>query len=141
MCIRDRDGDAPLKSVKAPSRAAMDAASAQQALLAEKTSKQYAKASLLYLKSDGLSQIPRLMDESSVALKEGDVKGFNSLHRQIVARLQSAQSDLRSGDTLIIPNPPSAGVQKQLLGGEDAQAPESYKQQVADYYRSLTGGK
>ena len=81
------------------------------------------------------------MDESSVALKEGDVKGFNSLHRQIVARLQSAQSDLRSGDTLIIANPPSAGVQKQLLGGEDAQAPESYKQQVADYYRSLTGGK
>ena len=135
------DGNAPVKAVRAPSMAALNAAAAAQAQLAEKTSKQYAQASLLFLKSDGLSDVPRLMEESAIALKDGQVKDFNSLHRQIIGKLQAARSDIQAGAAMIIPGNTPQSIDKQALGGEEGQVPEAYKQQVSDYYRSLAGEK
>jgi len=135
------DGDAPVKAVKAPAIAAMNAAAARQALLAEKTSKQYAQASLLYLKADGLSDISRLMDDSSSALKAGDMNHFSSLHRQIIAKLQAAKGNIRAGAAVILPGSSSEGVDKQVLGGDEGVVPEAYKKKLADYYRSLSGEK
>ena len=67
------DGNAPLRSAKAPSLPANDALAVKQALLAEKTSKQYAQASLLYLRANALADVPRLMEESQAALKDGRI--------------------------------------------------------------------
>lgn len=132
------DGDAPVKAVKAKAMAAANAAAARQAQLAEKTSKQVARASLLFLKTDALSDVPQLMEESSMALKEGQLKKFNSLHGQIVAKLQTAQGEVDSGGTVIMKGGATVAVDKQTLGGDEGEAPEAYKKQVADYYRSLT---
>ena len=136
------DGNAPLRSAKAPSMPANDALAVKQALLAEKTSKQYAQASLLYLHANGLADVPRLMEESQAALKDGRIEDFNRLHRQIVGQLHAVQGSLQSGATLMLPpkESPAAG-DKQLLGGDEGQAPEAYKKQVSDYYRSLTEGQ
>jgi hypothetical protein len=132
------DGDAPVKAVKAKAMAAASAAAAKQALLAEKTSKQVARASLLFLKTDALSDVPQLMEESKMALKEGQLKQFKSLHGQIVAKLQTARGEVESGGAVIMKGGASVAVDKQALGGNEGEAPEAYRKQVADYYRSLT---
>jgi len=133
------DGNAPLRSTKAPSIPANDALAVKQALLAEKTSKQYAQASLLYLRANGLADVPRLMEESQAALKDGRVEDFNRLHKQIVGQLHTTQGRIQSGQALMLSTTESRRAEdKQLLGGDEGQAPEAYKKQVADYYRSLT---
>ena len=136
------DGNAPLRSAKAPSLPANDALAVKQALLAEKTSKQYAQASLLYLRANALADVPRLMEESQAALKDGRVDDFNRLHRQIIGQLHATQGLIQAGTTLRLSTRESqmAG-EKQLLGGDEGQAPEAYKKQVSDYYRSLTEGQ
>ena len=73
-----------------------------------------------------------------MALKEGQLKKFNSLHGQIVAKLQTAQGEMSSGGTVIMSGGASASGDKQTLGGDEGEAPEAYRKQVADYYRSLT---
>jgi len=136
------DGNAPLRATRAPSMPATDALAVKQALLAEKTSKKYAQASLLYLRANGLSEVPRLMDESQAALKAGRMDDFNRLHKQIIGQLHTARGEIQSGGIVELTAPgsrPDGG--KLLLGGEEGQAPEAYKKQVADYYRSLTEGK
>ena len=132
------DGDAPVKAVKAKAVAAASAAAAQEALLAQKSSQKVAQASLLYLKSGALSDVPRLMEESSMALKEGQLKEFGRLHGQIVAKLQAAKEGIDSGSAVIMNGGPAAAVDKQVLGGDEGEAPEAYRKQVADYYRSLS---
>ena len=136
------DGNAPLRATKAPSMPATDALAVKQALLAEKTSKQYAQASLLYLRADGLSEVPRLMEESQSALKGGRLDDFNRLHKQIIGQLHAARGEIQSGGVLALgaSDQHQAGG-KQILGGEEGQAPDAYKKQVSDYYRSLTETK
>jgi hypothetical protein len=132
------DGNAPLRGTNAPSMTAGDAIAVEQALLAEKTSKKYAQASLLYLKTGGMADVARLMDESQLALKEGRVKDFQALHQKIVARLNEVRGEIQSGATLSMPGNSGARTsEKQLTGGDEGQAPDRYKKQVADYYRSL----
>jgi hypothetical protein len=136
------DGNAPLRAAKAPSLPASDALAVKQALLAEKTSKKYAQASLLYLHANGLADVPRLMEESQAALKDGRLEDFNRLHKQIVGQLHATQGGLQSGSSLVLPTKESpGGADKQLLGGDEGEAPEAYRKQVADYYRSLTGSQ
>jgi hypothetical protein len=136
------DGNAPLRASNAPAMAAKDALAVKQALLAEKTSQHYAQASLLYLRAGGMPNVARLMDESQAALQEGRVKDFEALHQKIVAQLNEVKNEIHSGETLVIPAQNGAGAgDKQLLGGDEGGAPERYKKQVADYYRSLSGGQ
>ena len=132
------EGNAPLRPTNAPPMAAADALSVKQALLAEKTSKKYAQASLLYLRAGGMAEVARLMDESQAALKAGRVKEFQSIHQKIVARLNEVRGEIKSGETLSLPgNNGTRSDEKQLLGGDEGEAPDRYKKQVGDYYRSL----
>jgi len=136
------DGNAPLRSTNAPAMAAKDALAVKQALLAEKTSKHYAQASLLYLRAGGMADVARLMEESQAALKDGRMKDFESLHQKIVARLNEVKGQIDSGGTMSLPGQGAGRAgDKQLLGGDEGAAPERYKKQVADYYRSLSGDK
>lgn len=131
------DGDAPVKAVKAKETAAASAAAAKQAILAEKTSKQLARASLLFVKNSQLSDVPRLMEESTVALKEGQLQQFNRLHGQIVAHLQSARGGGVGGGVVVMKGGGAAAPSSQAPGGDEGEAPVAYRKQVADYYRSL----
>jgi hypothetical protein len=134
------DGNAPLRSTNAPAMAANDALAVKQALLAEKTSKHYAEASLLYLRTGPMAEVAKLMEESQAALKEGRIKDFENLHQKIVARLNEVKSGINSEGSISLPEQRApAGGDKQLLGGDEGTAPERYKKQVADYYRSLSG--
>ena len=111
-------------------------------MLAEKTSKMAGQASLLYLKSGGLSSVARLMDESQLALKEGRARDFRSLHQKIVTRLNDVRGSVTQGDVISLPTGDAARtVDKQLLGGDEGQAPAAYKEAVAHYYRALLDEK
>jgi hypothetical protein len=135
------EGNAPLRSTNAARMETDDALAVEQALLAEKTSKKVAQASLLYLRTCGLADVARLMDESKAALKEGRIGDFQNIHRKIIARLNEVRGEIESGNTLSMPAQNSEHTQdKQLLGGDEGSAPEVYRKQVEDYYRSLTGG-
>ena len=132
------DGNAPLRSTNAPAMAATDALAVKAALLAEKTSRKCAEASLLYLHTGSLPDVARLMSESQIALKEGRIKDFQSIHKKIVTRLNEVRGEIQSNETLSMPG--KSGIRstdKSLLGGDEGQAPDSYKKQVGDYYRSL----
>ena len=132
------DGNAPLRASNAPRMTTSDALAVQQALLAEKTSKTYGQASLLYLRAKGLADAARLMDQSQTALKQGRVKDFKNLHQKIVARLNEVRGEVKSGETFSLPgNTGARPEEKQLMGGDEGEAPERYKKQVGDYYRSL----
>jgi hypothetical protein len=131
------DGDAPVKVVKGAGMAAASAAAAKQAILAEKTSKQVARASLLFVKSSQMSDVPRLMEESTMALKEGQLQQFTRLHGQIVARLQAAKGGGVGGGAVVMKGGGVAPLSLQTPGGDEGEAPAAYRKQVADYYRSL----
>ena len=132
------DGNAPLRPTNAPRIGASDALAVQQALLAEKTSKVHAQASLLYLKATGLPDVARLMDEAQVALKDGRTQDYRGLHQKIIARLNEVRGGALTGDVITLAGGDAARAHdKQLLGGDEGQAPPAYKDAVADYYRSL----
>ena len=71
------DGNAPLRATNAPPMAARDSLAVKQALLAEKTSKEYAQASLLYLRTGDMADISGMMEESELALKEGRMQDYD----------------------------------------------------------------
>jgi len=132
------DGNAPLRPTNAPKIAASDALAVQQALLSEKTAKMHAQASLLYLKATALPDVVRLMDEAHAALKEGRTQDYRGLHQRIVGRLNEVRGGALTGDVLTLSNGDAARAHdKQLLGGDEGQAPPAFKDAVADYYRSL----
>ncbi len=125
------DGNAPLRSVNAPAMLAQDALAVKQALLAEKTSRKYAEASLLYLRSNGLTEVSRLMDESTVALKEGRLNDFKRIHSQIIGELHAARGDIQAGGTIVLPTHGAPQDEsKQLIGGDEGTAPEAYKSRL-----------
>lgn len=135
------DGNAPLRPSNAASMPASDALAVQQALLAEKTSKTAAQASLLYLRTSGMTDVAQLMEESQIALKEGRTQDFASIHQKIMARLTEVKNGIGAGNAAAIPGGEAAQEQKQLLGGDEGEAPAQYKEAVADYYRSLVEGR
>ena len=136
------DGDAPLRASRAPHQAAENALAAAQAQLAQKTSRQAAQASLLFLRADRLQAVAGLMQESQAALSEGRVADFEGLHRKIMTQLRDAQGQLATGQparSLATGERPRTD-ERQSLGGGEGEAPAAYKERVADYYRSLTNG-
>ena len=136
------EGNAPLRATKAPKTEVQNAAAVQQALLAEKTAKTVAQASLLYIHSDGLSQVAKLMDESATAMKEGRMKDAQSLHQKIIGRLKDIKSGVNTGEVVSFSTQDSARTtDKQLLGGSEGDAPAQYKDQVSEYFRSLVEEK
>ena len=126
----------------APHQAAASALAAAQALIAEKTSKKAAQASLLYLRSDKLESVAGLMQESQSALREGRLADFQGLHKKIMAQLHSAQGELSNGKVLSLATGEAAGTDdKQMLGSGEGEAPAPYRDRVADYYRALAADK
>jgi hypothetical protein len=132
------DGNAPLRPSNAPRMAANDALAVQQALLAEKTAKTYGQANLLYLRAKGLPEVALLMDQSQAALKEGRYDDFRNLHQRIVGRLTEVKGGIVPGNVVSISSGRASAAQdKQLLGGDEGQAPPAYQKAVADYYRAI----
>lgn len=133
------DGNAPLRGSNAPRQLAKDALAVEQALLKEKAAKTFAQASLLYLRANGMSDVVRLMDDSEKALKEGRFRDFNSIHQRIVQRLNAVKGGVASSDVVVLPTGESVRTaERQLAAGDEGTVPAQYKDQVADYYRSLT---
>ena len=131
-----------MRAVKAAPNAAVDAAAVRQALLAQKTAKTVAQASLLYIRNDGLAEVARLMDENQQALRERRLRDAQGLHQRIVARLRELKSGITSGEVLAYSSGDSpAAADKRLLGGSEGEPPPQYKEMVADYFRSLVEDK
>jgi hypothetical protein len=136
------EGNAPLRAVKAPNTEVKDALAVKQMLLAEKTAKTTAQASLLYIRNDGLAQVAKLMDESAQALKDGRIADAASLHQKIIGRLRELKNGVSSGEVISVAGQDGTRAgDKQLLGGSEGDAPPQYKDQVADYFRSLVEEK
>jgi len=137
------DGDAPIRAVKAPKTEVQNAEAVKQALLAEKTSKKAAQASLLHLQGgEQLQQVAQLMDESAQAMREGRMKDAQGLHQKVLGRLREIKSGVASSEVISVASGDGAhGQDKQLLGGNEGEAPAQYKEQVADYFRSLVEDK
>jgi hypothetical protein len=136
------EGNGPLRASKGAARPA-DAAAVAQAQLAEKTSKKVAEANLLYIRGgDQLAQVARLMDENAQAIREGRMKDSASIHQKIMGRLKDLKGGVASGDVMTFAATDGARSQdKQLLGGQEGDTPAQYKDQVADYFRSLVEEK
>lgn len=137
------EGNGPVRAVNAQERAAASAAAVQQALLADKTSKTYAEASMLYLKADGLPEVARLMKESQSALQDGRVRDFKSINRKITAQLTELKSGINTqkGVVTMKTGEASRAADAQMISGNEGEAPSQYKDAVADYYRSLLEAK
>ena len=65
-----------------------------------------------------------------------------SLHQQVLGRLREIKSGVANSEVLSVATGDSGrGQDKQLLGGNEGDAPAQYKDQVADYFRSLVEEK
>jgi hypothetical protein len=136
------DGQGPLRDSVAQRRLAVDAAAVAQELLKQKTTKIHAQATLFYLRADGLKEVARLQDQAAQALREGRLKDFDGLRQKIVRQLQDVKTQLAGGQVVALPGGDAARVaDRQLLGGNEGEAPAQYKDMVADYYRALAEGK
>jgi hypothetical protein len=94
------------------------------------------------MRSDGLAQVARLMDENQLALKEGRMRDSQGLHQKIIGRLREIKSGVANGEVISFSSNESARIQdKQLLGGNEGDAPAQYKEMVADYFRALVEEK
>lgn len=133
------EGSAPLRPTAAPRQLTADALAVEQALLAEKTAKTVAQASLLFLRTDGMSEVVRWMQDSQEALREGRLSDFNGLHRRIVQQLQAVQGRVTDADLMQVPAADATwATDKQVYGGDEGVVPSQYREVVVDYYRSLS---
>jgi hypothetical protein len=132
------EGNAPVRGVNAKARLAANAAAVEQALLADKTAKTYAQASLLYLKADGLPEIARSMEASRRALEAGRIEEFQSIHRKIVGSLNEVKSGVAGQKTVALDAAENRGApDRSAFAGDEGAAPAPYREAVADYFRSL----
>lgn len=131
------EGEAQLRGVQAQ-KAPSDAAAVAQAMLAEKTAQKVAEAKMLFIKSDGLKDVAKLMAESAQALKEGRNKDAEGLHQRVVRQLQELKGGVSSSE-IVTHNVGSSTTaeQSKLRGGNEGEAPAAYKGMVADYFRVL----
>ena len=136
------EGNAPIRATQAAARPA-SAAAVAQAQLSEKTAKKVAEANLLYIRGgDQLAQVARLMDENAQAIHDGRMKDSANLHQKIMGRLSEIKGGVSSGAVMTFSSTDGARAQdKQLLGGQEGDTPAQYKDQVADYFRSLVEEK
>ena len=136
------EGNAPLRASNAGKRAG-DAASVAQAQLAERTAKKVAEAQLLYIRgADQLGTVAGLMDQNAQAIRDGRLKDSVAIHQKIMGRLKELKGGVASDEVVTFSASDGAKTQeKQLLGGQEGEAPTAYKEMVADYFRSLVQEK
>lgn len=130
------DGNAPLRPVRAADRAVTDALAVQQALLAEKTAKTYANASLLFLNSHPLGESARLMDQARLALEDGRVGDFGDLHRRVAVSLASMKNSSFAEPQQTMAGGTTTGGSSGARAVEE-EVPDSYRDAVTDYFRLL----
>jgi hypothetical protein len=131
------EGDAPVRGVQSDKKPA-DALAVEQAVLAEKTALKTAEASMLYLKSDGLKEVSKLMADAARAMKEGRGGDASSLHQRVIRQLQELKGGVASSE-VVARNVSAAATseERKAKGGDEGAAPAAYKAMVADYFRAL----
>jgi hypothetical protein len=135
------EGDAPVRGVQSDKKPA-DALAVEQAVLAEKTALKTAEASMLYLKSDGLKEVSKLMADAARAMKEGRGGDASSLHQRVIRQLQELKGGVASSE-VVARNVSAAAPseERKTKGGDEGAAPAAYKAMVADYFRALNEAK
>jgi hypothetical protein len=130
------EGNAPVRAVQSDKKAA-DAAAVQQAMLAEKTAQMTAEAAMLYIKSDGLREVSKIMAQAAQALKEGRGQDATSLHQRVVRQLKELKGGVQGNEVVVRASAAGRGEERQLQGGNEGDAPSAYKAMVADYFKAL----
>lgn len=131
------EGEAQLRGVQAD-KATSDAAAVAQSMLAEKTAQKVAESKMLFIKSDGLKDVAKLMAQSAQALREGRNKDAAGLHQRVVRQLQELKGGVSSSE-VVAQNvgSGSSNEQSKVRGGNEGEAPAAYKGMVAEYFRVL----
>jgi hypothetical protein len=130
------EGNAPVRAVQSDKKPA-DALAVQQAMLAEKTAQKTAEAAMLYIKSDGLREVAKVMAQAAQALKEGRGQDATSLHQRVVRQLKELQGGVQGNEVLARASASGKSEERKLQGGNEGDAPAAYKAMVADYFKAL----
>jgi hypothetical protein len=130
------EGNAPVRAVQADKKPA-DALAVQQAMLAEKTAQKTAEAAMLYLKSDGLREVSKVMLQAAQALKEGRGQDATALHQRVVRQLKELKGGVQGNEVVVRASASGKGEDRKLQGGNEGEAPAAYKALVADYFKAL----
>ncbi|MEK0445556.1 MAG: hypothetical protein RLZZ399_877 [Verrucomicrobiota bacterium] len=135
------EGNAPVRAVQSDKKPA-DKLAVEQAILAEKTATKVAEANMLYVKSDGLREVSKLMAQSAQALKEGRGKDAAALHERVIRRLAELKGGVASSEVVSRATGESARVEeRRSMSGNEGDAPAAYKGLVSDYFRVLAEEK
>jgi hypothetical protein len=130
------EGNAPVRTVQADKKPA-DALAVQQAMLAEKTAQKTAEAAMLYIKSDGLREVSKVMSQAAQALKEGRGQDATALHQRVVRQLKELKGGVQGNEVVVRASAAGQGEERKLQGGNEGEAPAAYKAMVADYFKAL----
>jgi hypothetical protein len=130
------EGNAPVRSVQSDKKPA-DALAVQQAMLAEKTAQKTAEAAMLYIKSDGLREVSKVMAQAAQALKEGRGQDATALHQRVVRQLRELKGGVQGNEVVARASAAGKGEERKLQGGNEGEAPAAYKAMVADYFKAL----
>lgn len=132
------EGDGVARARERTGEVTTDALAVTQALLAEQTAEARAEAKLLYLNTEGLDEVVRLMDASHEAIKAGRLDQFTSLHERIVGHLQDARGRIGSGEVIAFSTPEATSSTQEFLRENEGEVPDEYRDMVAEYYRLLS---
>ena len=130
------EGNAPVRAVQSDKKPA-DALAVQQAMLAEKTAQKTAEAAMLYIKSDGLREVSKIMAQAAQAIKEGRGQDAGALHQRVVRQLKELKGGVQGNEVVVRASASSKGEDRKLQGGNEGDAPAAYKAMVADYFKAL----
>ena len=107
--------------------------------LMAKTEAVHIKASLLNLRTESLGAAAHHMKQARDAIARGlPIEAVREHHRRAIQALRDAQTELDAGVTVGITASNSGNSEDDATVGTSDEAPDEYRDLVADYFRSLS---
>jgi len=109
------------------------------ALMARKADALYAKASLKNVRVDSFKDAAHQLRQSADAVAKGDIGQMREFRKMGIASLTRAEAELSAGPSRVMEAKGSTGALNNVIQSGPDQAPQKYRDKVAEYYKELNG--
>jgi len=109
------------------------------ALMAKKADALYAKASMKNVRVGSFKDAAHQLQQSADAIAKGDIGQMREFRKMGIASLTRAQAELSAGPSRAMEAKGSTGALDNVIQSGPDQAPQKYRDKVAEYYKELNG--
>ena len=109
------------------------------ALMARKADALYAKASTKNVRVGSFKDAAHQLRQSADAIAKGDIGQMREFRKMGIASLTRAKAELSAGPSRAMEAKGSTGALNNVIQSGPDQAPQKYRDKVAEYYKQLNG--